>query len=40
MRKRWQREGYQPALPDWPFAEDVTLVPDSAWEQSSRVWDP
>ena len=24
MRKRWQREGYQPALPHWPSAEDVT----------------
>jgi hypothetical protein len=26
MRKRWQREGYQPALPDWPSAEDVTWL--------------
>jgi predicted nucleic acid-binding protein len=23
MRKRWQRDNYQPALPDWPSTEDI-----------------
>jgi hypothetical protein len=26
VRKRWQFEGDQPALPDWPSAEDVTWL--------------